>query len=1138
MKNLLLLSIIVATTAFGQQLKKPSSTEIASLPLWAQRMYESDPNVFEVDALYENYYETHLFEKNYHTQYYKRWRRSVDDFIQTDGHYSLPSDSEKLSHREQLMSNHNGEAKSGTWTLHGPIVTFNTNGQVISEQANIYCIDQAPSDASVLYCGTEPGEIYKSIDGGTTWLNVSLNDPLSGGIGAIEIHPGNPDVALAGSGGILYKTTDGGANWTNVLSGIGYVNEIVFIPSSPTIVLAATDNGLYRSTNAGDNWVALSTERSHDIKLNTGNDNIVYLLRTNSAEDRCEFFISTDLGLNFTQITNGWYYSTDAGRNDGGARLAVSDADPSRVYAYLIGEAKTGDTGFIGVYRSTDGGYTWTLPNGPTGGPYDANHQNLAIGSPTWQYHQGFYNCGLMASNTNPDEILVGGLNLYKSDDAGLTFYPLAGYVGGSYDMHVDMQDFRNFGTTTWITTDGGIYRSTDFFNTNGYESRMYGIHSSDYWGFGQGWNQDVTIGGLYHNGNMTSFENWGTTSFLQLGGGEPASGYVNPGENRRVYSSDINGRILPLNIGDPIDGVGFGIDPNESYWSVESTELEFDPRCYSIAYAGLDNQLWYSDDAGVSFYLKSTFGSVADDEITYIEIAWSNPDIMYVCQQIGSNAAKLWKTTDDGANWGELTLPSIGNERTMLIQVNPEDENDVWIAFEAGPNGQKIFQSLDGGSTWNNKTTSTLNGQSARWIAYIGGSDDGIYYATNETIFYRNAGMADWDDFGDGLPVQMPTNITRPFYRDGKIRIGSYGKGIWESPLYEPQDHPVAQISVDKIETLQHCEVDTFHYVDHSMLNHTNATWEWTFQGGSPATANTWAADVSYSGPGTYLTILTITDANGQSDTDSLYVEIEAYVPSPILNEDFESGFPDPNWEFFNADNGQTWELSTAAGGFGNSTNSMIIRGYDYWPGGDEDDIRVSIDMSALENAELIFDVAYARYAVNYSDSLEILVSTDCGANFNSHYYKGGSDLATAPDNDQFFVPAAGEWRTDTVDLSAYYGFNDVMIAFRSHTGWGNNVYVDNINLSGLDHTGLVVLESNGINVFPSLLESGNLIHVRSELNEELEFSLLTSNGKLVMQEFFNGSADLEPKNLACGTYLYVVRSSNQIKRGKIVIR
>ena len=72
-----------------------------------------------------------------------------------------------------------------------------------------------------------------------------------------------------------------------------------------------------------------------------------------------------------------------------------------------------------------------------------------------------------MASASNPDEILVGGLNLYRSIDGGQTFTSVAGYVGGPLSLHVDMQDFRSIGSKTWITTDGGVYSSTDFFTSN-----------------------------------------------------------------------------------------------------------------------------------------------------------------------------------------------------------------------------------------------------------------------------------------------------------------------------------------------------------------------------------------------------------------------------------------------------------------------------------------------------------------------------------------------------------------------------------------------------------------------------------------------------------------------------------------------
>ncbi|MDP6909744.1 MAG: PKD domain-containing protein, partial [Flavobacteriales bacterium] len=395
------------------------------------------------------------------------------------------------------------------------------------------------------------------------------------------------------------------------------------------------------------------------------------------------------------------------------------------------------------------------------------------------------------------------------------------------------------------------------------------------------GWNEDVLIGGLYHNGNLSFHENYGHGNFLQLGGGEPASGYVNQGENRRVYSSDINGKIMPLNIGDPVQSVGFGIDPNERYWAVESTELEFDPRCYSIAYTGKDNQLWRTKDKGTTFELFAEFGSDADNRITYIEPSWSNHDVMYICQQNvnPSSSGTLWKTEDAGQNWNEISLPSVSNSRKMLVQVDPTDHQKVWIAFESAGSGERVYKSENGGNNWTNITDSGLGGNKPRSLNLIGGTDGGIYLATNKTIYYRNNSMNDWVDFGDGLPVVTNTCISRPFYRDGKIRIASYGKGIWESLFYEDQDVPVAQIMVDKLETLQHCEEDTFRYVDHSMLNHDNATWQWTFQGGNPSTASTWNANVVYENSGTFLTILTVTDSDGDSDTDSLYVTVEPYI-------------------------------------------------------------------------------------------------------------------------------------------------------------------------------------------------------------------------------------------------------------------
>ena len=1137
MKNMKILlfafCLILSFVSSAQLLQKPSAIEIKTLPEWAQKMYGENPNVYEVDELYKSYYRTTLFEKNYHTQYYKRWRKKINNRIQTDGFVGVEIANYVSKHQNSFGN------RAGNWSLVGPVISHSENGDKEATQTNVYAIDQSLSNNQVIYCGTEPGEVYKSIDEGLTWTNASHDDALSGGVTAVKIHPTNTAEVLIGSGGNLYRTINSGANWTNVLNNVYDVFEILYDISNPTVVLAATNDGLYRSTDSGQNWTQIDADVVWDIKSNTQTSSTMYKVSNNSTQELAEFYISTDAGLTWTQQTNGWHTSSDPGKNDGGARIAVTPADPNRIYAYLIGESKTGDTGFIGVYKSIDGGATWTLPNGPAGGPYTTTHQNLAIGSPSWQYHQGYYNCAIMASETNPDEILVGGLNLYKSDDAGATFYPLAGYVGGSYPMHVDMQDFRAINGNSWITTDGGIYRSTDFFNTANFEVRMTGVHGAEYWGFDQGWNEDIVVGGLYHNGNLAWYENYGYGNFLSLGGGEAPTGYVNPGENKTSYYSDVDGKIIPNVIGDPITNIGFGVNPNESYWTVESTEFEFDPTCYSIGYIGGENKLWKTEDKGQTFYALHSFGTNVNDVITYIEISRDNPDVMFACQQMsGSNQGKLWKTTDGGVNWTSLSLPSVSVTKRMLIQLDPKNDQNVYIAFESGANMQKIYKSADGGITWSNWSTSTLNNERVHFISFAGGTDGGVYYATNQTVYYRNNTMTDWEFFGDGLPVSMNTNKIKPFYRDGKLRLASYGKGIWESDLYEAQTEVDAQIMVDKLEYTQHCNSETFYYVDHSIINHAGATWNWTFQGGTPATSNTWNEAVTYSSPGTYLTILQVTDGAGNTDTDSLYVTVNAFSPEVGISEDFESvqNLPD-YFEVVNADADLTWEKTTTAGGYGNSSSSMLIKGFDYWPGGDVDDARMSVDMTQFQNPMLSFDVAYARYGSANSDTLEILISIDCGASWTSVYYKGGTDLATSPDNTSAFVPNASEWRTDSIDLAQFVGNNDVIINFRSITGWGNNTYIDNINIG----TPVSVKENvSNLNVklYPNPAEKGNVLTLETDAKEQVICSIYSAEGKLVYRKLQEPTDQIQLKDFESGTYIYTIRTSDFIKKGLLVIK
>ena len=1119
----------------AQNYKKPSAYEIGLLPEWAQRMYGDNPSVYEVDALYRAYYNTHEFEKSYHTQYYKRWRRAALPYLNEAGYIQKPTAEEQIR-IDQAYLRKQKQQKTSNWSVVGPITNYQEGLTQGSGQTNTYSFDQCLNSPNVCYCGTEPGEVYKSTNAGLNWTCVSMSIDFGSGVTAVEIDYNNPNIVFAGGNNGVFRSTNGATSWTNVLPNTSLgVNELFIHPTNAQLVFAATDKGLFKSTDGGTTWTQVFTEASYDIKANTANSSILYLVKHNATSLNCEFLKSSDGGQTWLVQTNGWYTSNDAARNDGGARIAVTPADPNRVYAYLIGESKPNDIGYIGVYRSDDGGSSWTLPNGPVGGPYSTTHINLAIGTDTWLYHQGFYNCAIMASPTDPNLILVGGLNVYKSTDGGATFTALSGYVGGPLHMHVDNQDFRVNGNDAWITTDGGVYHSSDFFATEP-EFRMSGVHGSDYWGFGSGWNEDVLVGGLYHNGNLAYHENYGPGNFLELGGGEAATGYVNPGNNRLTYFSDIGGKRIPLNLGDPISGAPFGNSPNESYYAAESSEMEFHPNCYSIAYIGKQNAIYKTTDAGASFTNLHSFGTLVDDQVKYIEVSSSNPNVIYLNQQPASgNIGKLWKTIDGGQNWTQVTIPG-GNSRRMVLSLNPLNENELWIAYASGANGNKVFKTSDGGATWSNLTTSILNNESVQSIEHIAGTDGGIYVATNKAVYYRNNTNAFVLD-NAGLPTFINGNILHAFYRDAKIRLASYGKGIFESALTEIPSLPICRITVDKLSLVAVCEVDSFYFEDHSFLNHTNATWQWTFPTGFPSSSSQRNPSVLFPTAGDHLAILQITDAAGHTDVDSLTVNVSFFQLQTGIHEDFQTNFLPNGWSINNQDGGGTWTLSTSTGGFGNSTQAALFDNYNIDSQHSFDDLVMPLDATVLDiQPYLHFDVAYARWGSGYSDSLAVMVSTDCGVTYQQVYLKGGTTLATSPDNQSFFIPTNDQWRTDSVDLSAYFGQTNVQVAFRNIGAYGNAIYIDNVNLGSL--AGLNTAKLPSISMYPNPIQAGACLTIQGDGIEKV--TLVNQEGKKIKSiSFASGSTFELPEQLAAGTYIIQLETKNQlINKPLIIIR
>ncbi len=1154
-------ALLFASQLHAQKLIKPAPAAGEILPEWAVEMYAENPNVWSVESGYRTWRESHPDDKTTFTQYYKKWRRAVQPYVNSEGWVVKPEAAEVAEFQNRIERLRREAANTGrspaNWTNIGPFETFNANtgpnplGK--SSQANIYCIDQSLSNPDVVYCGTEGAEVFKSTNRGLNWVCVSKNVSMSAPT-ALEVDPGNPDIVFVGDGSNIRRTTDGGQNWEIVLTVNDLsANEILVNPANNQIVMAASWKGLYRSVNGGINWTQIFPERCYDIEWKTDDPTTAFLVRNDPVANICRFYKSTDSGISWELKDNGWFFSDSTGVNDGGARLAVTKADPNRVYAVLIGEAKLGDSGFIGIYRSDDGGESWVLPNGPPGGPYVVDvHPNMATINQTGGYHQGFYNLGFDASDTNPDQLLAGFLNLWTSSDGAASFTCIGGYCGNSFNyVHPDCQEIEINDGDVWMTSDGGIEYSEDFFETH--YARNRGITSSDFWGFGTGWNEDLFVGGRYHNGNTGWYEDWMPGECLSIGGGEAATGYVNPGAGRRAYFSDTGGAILPEIQNGYLQQISIGKYPNESYYDAESGEMEWDPRSWNTFYVTNKNKLWKTEDGGSEWTIIHEFGDDESAKTMGFEISRSNPDVIFLFQRASYtwDPGLLWKTVDGGQNWEQLPLPP-GFARRMLLTLSPEDKDLLWVAYPDGANGQKVYRSTNGGQQWQNITTASLNGEHITYILHQGGTDGGVYLGTQRMVWYRDNAMSDWTPFREGLPERISTCILRPFYRDSKLRMGSYGKGVWETPFFAPS-RPIAQPMVNWRET--DCPGAIFQFDDFSMLEHAGASWSWEFPGGTPSASTLRNPQVVYNTPGAFDVTLTVTNPEG---TSTKTIQNMVRVLDPIINylpvvNDFSGGLD--NITIINPDGGITWEpvnITTcdAEGDTAYFVNNYIYSSY----GRDELLLPVNLDLTQITNPVLNFRVAYAPYYDGgfFIDSLKVLVSDDCGGAFQTIFNSGGEALSTTtsglgPNNLYEYQPFSpqncDEWRDVSLDLSAFSG-KYITVKFLNRSGYGNNMYLDDIALTGDPLVGTMEPVTNRqFRVQPNPATNATMVRGNSRHDEQLALSLYNATsqqvwGLTVRVSEGSWEVPVQMSTLPAGVYWLEIRDSNGQKWAKKVVK
>ena len=504
----------------------------------------------------------------------------------------------------------------------------------------------------------------------------------------------------------------------------------------------------------------------------------------------------------------------------------------------------------------------------------------------------------------------------------------------------------------------------------------------------------------------------------------------------------------------------------------------------------------------------------------------------------------KVWRTVDAGLNWLEITPSSAefgGNIWIPIdIAVSSNDENTLWLArtsYYGGStdtDGQMVYKSIDAGQTWNNITTSTLDGEGITNIVHQRGTDGGIYIGTRRAVYYINNTLSDWELFNVDLPVDCHSTKLVPNYDSEKLRNAT-SRSVYEVEFYE-NSSPQAQISANKLTA--NCFDNSIQFFDYSVISNQNPTWSWSFPGGVPGTSTDRNPLVVYSTPGEYDVELTITDSYGAS-TQS-YIALITYS-DPIVNfdllEDFESGF-DPDWILQNDSNTFNWGVTSVNYG-PDCTPSFVstVNHFEIDQVGDEAQlITPYIDLSNVSSAKLYYDYAYAKYSDAYADGFKIDASTDCGQNWTQLYEAFGADLETVTEQGSWWEPTdCADWSVDNeIDLSAYDG-QQIMLRFVAINAYGNNFYLDNINVDGVP---LSIEDSkyfNGVSIFPN--PSKGEVYVEHNYQGEATLNVFANDGKLVHSQTIHKNKQLIEVSLPTGLYQAQLSCDEEVTIIKLVV-
>ncbi len=314
------------------------------------------------------------------------------------------------------------------------------------------------------------------------------------------------------------------------------------------------------------------------------------------------------------------------------------------------------------------------------------------------------------------------------------------------------------------------------------------------------------------------------------------------------------------------------------------------------------------------------------------------------------------------------------------------------------------------------------------------------------------------------------------------------------------------------------------------------NLPWTGNLAAGATTIVNLPALNVT---PGSHLLQVSVSMPNGTTDYNTTYDQasrnflVSGATGTAIpLSQDFVPvTFPPAGWLVINPDGGPTWSRSGAGL---NNIGSAKMDFYNSGPGNIDELWIEGQNFSGASAVQMDFDLAYARYNASYYDTLQIQVSIDCGNTWTTVFQKANLVLATAPDQTSAFTPSQpSQWRHETVNLNAFAGQPLVYVKFKGISGWGNNLYIDNINFADPLSVNQNAF-SSGISLFPSPTEGKFNLNISLEKPSEIRVEVYNITGQQVAS-FHEGKTseamlNYDLSHLTSGLYTIKISANDQV--------